>query len=134
MGADALSQSLRDGTLVTLPAITSLAKTLGANKIAEKVFDACHNELGPAKLVRSLTVEDDEAITACFQFAKDHGILVEPACGASLAALYYHHVEHFTPEETRIVVEICGGATFNSIETLTAYANKLGINANEVVN
>jgi L-serine/L-threonine ammonia-lyase len=33
-------------------------------------------------------VSDSEALDACFRFSDDHRLLVEPACGASLAALY----------------------------------------------
>jgi L-serine/L-threonine ammonia-lyase len=48
-GADSLNQSLAAGELVTLPAITSVAKSLGARRISETAFNKCR-DLGPSKV------------------------------------------------------------------------------------
>ena len=51
--------------------------------ICEKLF-----ELSQVHPVLSKVVEDRTALQACISFARDHRILVEPACGAVLSALY----------------------------------------------
>ncbi|EHJ93290.1 L-serine dehydratase/L-threonine deaminase [Vreelandella boliviensis LC1] len=46
---------------------------------------------------------------ACERFLDDHCLLVEPACGAGLAAAYENapELENFS----NILVVVCGGAT-----------------------
>ena len=51
--------------------------------VCEKLF-----ELSKVHPIISKVVEDRAALEACINFAKDHRILVEPACGAVLAAVY----------------------------------------------
>ena len=52
------------------------------------------------------------------QFARDHRMLVEPACGAALAVLYSDRLrnQYFGKESTLqgpVVIEICGGSGVN---------------------
>lgn len=101
-GADALAASMSAGSLVELPAITSIATSLGARRVAERAF-----ELARAGRVQSLVVEDREALDACVRFLDDHRILVEPACGASLAVVYGGSLASYG----RVLVIVCGGAT-----------------------
>ena len=82
-GADSLAQSVRAGRRIELPAITSLAITLGAKKICEQAFDCTRDHP-----LRSVVVSDRAAVSACQRFLDDHRLVVEPACGASLAAVY----------------------------------------------
>ena len=58
--------------------------------------------------ITSWVVTDAEAVEACVRFADDHRVLVEPACGAALAAVY----GRAEPLDGRdpIVVIVCGGA------------------------
>ena len=51
--------------------------------VCEKLF-----ELSKVHPIISKVVEDRTALEACIRFAKDHRILVEPACGAVLSAVY----------------------------------------------
>ena len=51
--------------------------------VCEKLF-----ELSKDHPILSKVVEDRTALEACISFAKDHRILVEPACGAVLSAVY----------------------------------------------
>ncbi len=53
-------------------------------------------------------VSDREALDACISFSIDHRLLVEPACGASLAVVY--HQAEFLRDKKTILVIICGGA------------------------
>lgn len=108
-GANALGQSVSAKQLVTLDRIDSVAKSLGALRVAEKALECA---LKPN--VRTGTVTDEEAVDACVRFAQDHKMLVEPACGASLAPVYssdmLERILGPRAESIRtICVLICGG-------------------------
>ncbi|MBF0227383.1 MAG: pyridoxal-phosphate dependent enzyme [Desulfobacterales bacterium] len=116
-GADSLSASLKCGYLMELDDITSIATSLGAKKVAKNAYEWCHNHE-----VISHVVSDREALDACFQFSQDHRILVEPACGASLAAVY--EPINRLKKEKNILVIVCGGGGV-SISQLEEWNNKL---------
>jgi L-serine/L-threonine ammonia-lyase len=101
-GADSLSVTLKAGELVTLPEITSIAKSLAAKTVSPKVleWDKIHD-------IRSVVVTDLQAVSACFQFLDEHRFLVEPACGASLAVLYDR--PELLANFRAVVVIVCGG-------------------------
>ena len=82
-GADSLSASLKAGRHLEIEDIKSIATSLGAKKVAKAAYEWCYQHP-----VISHVVSDREAVNACLRFALDHRILVEPACGASLAAVY----------------------------------------------
>ena len=68
-GADCFNAALKAGKLVTLESITSVAKTLGALTVSEKLFDlATSREFD----VTSRIVPDRDAVRACLSFADDH--------------------------------------------------------------
>ncbi len=104
-GADSLAQSVAAGKRIELPAITSIATSLGAKAVCENAFAVTqtHN-------IRCATVTDLQAVQACEQFLHDHRVVVEPACGAALAALYSADAE-LTRDFQRPLVVVCGGAT-----------------------
>lgn len=104
IGADSLSQSLRAGHRVTLEAITSVAKSLGAKQVSAQAF-----ALARSHPTRSVVVPDRSAVAACERFLDEHRLLVEPACGASLA-LAYEHSEALEGANNVLIV-VCGGAT-----------------------
>jgi L-serine/L-threonine ammonia-lyase len=102
-GADSFAAAAAAGRLVTLDAITSIATTLGARTVApEALAWAQRREIIP------WVVDDRSAVNACLRFADDHRVLVEPACGASLSAVY----ERAEPLRDRgqVLVIVCGGA------------------------
>jgi L-serine/L-threonine ammonia-lyase len=103
-GAASFSASLTAGHPVTLPAITSLALTLGAKRVCDRVVG-----LSGTHDVRSLVVPDFAAVRACERFLDDHRILVEPSCGAALSVVYDRHPEVIGAEGPVLVV-VCGGA------------------------
>ncbi|MEM9773415.1 MAG: pyridoxal-phosphate dependent enzyme [Chloroflexota bacterium] len=102
-GAASLHGSRVAGEHITLEKIDTIATTLGAKRVAEKAF-----ELVQSGRVYTLTVSDKEAVDACGRFLDDHRILVEPACGAALAAVYAGC--DFLQEKQTIAVVVCGGA------------------------
>jgi L-serine/L-threonine ammonia-lyase len=116
-GAASLHASLAVGERVTLPAITSIATSLGARQVARHVFD-----LPKHHPIESVTVSDAEAVAACLKFADAYRILVEPACGAALAVADVHagllsRFEH-------PLIEVCGGIAV-SLGKLDAWKQKL---------
>ena len=110
IGAACLYESVRARTVVTLKEITSVAKSLGASSPSRVVFDKVM-ALGDAR-VASRVCEDADAVRACVRFADDHRLLVEPACGAALAACYFPELRLLEGLEGDgpIVVIVCGGA------------------------
>lgn len=104
-GADSLAQSVAAGARIELPAITSIATSLGAKAVCENAF-----ALTQTYPIRCATVTDLQALDACEQFLNDHRVLVEPACGAALAALYSADAA-LTADFQRPLVVVCGGAT-----------------------
>jgi len=59
--------------------------------------------------VSCAVVSDLQAVDACLRFIDDHRILVEPACGASIATAYANAPELGTYKNITIIV--CGGTT-----------------------
>jgi L-serine/L-threonine ammonia-lyase len=108
-GAASLARSMAAGMRIELPAITSIATSLGARQVAEQAFawTRTHD-------VRSRVVSDQAAVAACLRFHEEHALVVEPACGASLAVLY----EGAPARDTLVIA--CGGVTA-TLEQLHAW-------------
>lgn len=104
IGADSFAQAVKAGQPVELPAIQSIASSLGARKIATQAF-----EWTKQHSIRSVVVSDKQAVDACKSFMLDHRVVVEPACGAALAAVY-ENVEEIR-EIKNVSVIVCGGVT-----------------------
>jgi len=104
-GADSLARSVNAGHRIELSAISSIATTLGAKSVCENAFN-----LTQTTDVRCAVVSDLEALDACQRFLEDHRVLVEPACGASLASIYSKERNLLAEFEAPLVV-VCGGAT-----------------------
>ncbi|RMZ91574.1 hypothetical protein DV736_g1183, partial [Chaetothyriales sp. CBS 134916] len=124
-GAESLAVSLEKRELTTLPAITSVAKSLGATQVAREAFIYASN----SKLCASVVLSDAAACTACVRFADDERILVEPACGASLALAYdakklRSAFPGLKPDDT-VVVVVCGGSGV-SLEKLEDWKREYG--------
>jgi L-serine/L-threonine ammonia-lyase len=86
---------------VTLPAITSIATSLGARRVAQRVVD-----LAREHPIESVVVSDAQAVDACARLADTVRVLVEPACGTALAALLdTARIDRFASP----LVEVCGG-------------------------
>ena len=116
-GASSLAQSIQAGELVTLPSIDTIATTLGAKQVAAQALkDSLDYGVIPH------VVSDKEAVDACARFLHDHRVLVEPACGASLAAVY-DPIPALKDKENILVI-VCGGAGITP-EQLAAYQQQL---------
>lgn len=108
-GTASLRAAIEAGGPVTLERIDSIAITLGALRVADEAY-----RWTTRHPVESVVVSDRAAVAACVRFADETRRLVEPACGAALAAVYDDHVL-----AARTLVVVCGGAavTLELLET-----------------
>lgn len=104
VGADAMSQALAAGHPVTLPAITSIAKTLGAPSVSETTLALAQ------KYLESVTVVTDaEAVEAMVFILERLKVITEPAASCTLAAAL-RLKDNFGPD-SKVVLVLCGGNT-----------------------
>ncbi|MFO0967279.1 MAG: threonine/serine dehydratase [Gemmataceae bacterium] len=99
-GADAMARAMAAGEPVEMPAITSIARTLGAPRVS--AFTLRHVQ----SLVREvMVVSDAEAVAALFWLLERTKYLLEPAASCCLAAaLRRKHA----PDD-QVVLLACGG-------------------------
>ncbi|XP_019749413.1 serine dehydratase-like isoform X3 [Hippocampus comes] len=127
VGADCLNASVKTGRIVTLDDITSEAKCLGAKTVCTKAFEYSQsNEI----TIISEVVTDKQALHAVETFLDEERVLVEMACGATLAAVY-SGVVHRLQAEGRLpalldplLVIVCGGSNIDT-EQLSILKHKL---------
>lgn len=100
-GADSMYQSLKAGHIVELPAITSIAETLGARRTAPTQFD-----IVSAHVSDVVTVPDDAAIRALLDMLAEEKLMTEPATACSLAALLEGRVD--VAPYRNVVLVLCG--------------------------
>ncbi|XP_035690101.1 serine dehydratase-like [Branchiostoma floridae] len=126
-GADSFNAAVTAGKLVTIPDITSVAKCLGAKTVAQEAFN-----LSKQHPIHSVVVTDEEAVGACAKFLDDERLLVEPACGAALAAIYSPVISRLQDQGrlpggvTSVVVVVCGGNNI-TLKQLETWKGQLGL-------
>ncbi|AWB07198.1 serine dehydratase (plasmid) [Azospirillum humicireducens] len=101
-GADSFARAVAAGRPVTLPSIDSIATSLGAKTVSDRAL-----EVARSHRIEPVVVSDAEAVDACLRLMDQHRVVVEPACGASLAALTRSQI--ISNSAGRIVVVVCGG-------------------------
>lgn len=122
-GTQSLALSLRNKKLSRMSAITGIANTLGAAQVAKKAF-----EWAQRPEVISGVFNDAEAAMGAVCFADDQRILVEAACGVSIAPAYngslasilFPEMEASEFEKLNIVIVVCGGSNV-SLDLLDKY-------------
>ncbi len=102
VGADAMTRALAAGHVIQMPAITSIAKTLGAPSVSEKTL-----ALAQQYLESVTVVPDSEALTALQFLLERAKVLAEPAASCTLAAADRLR-DRFTPQ-SKVVLVLCGG-------------------------
>jgi threonine dehydratase len=100
-GADAMSRSLRAGSIVTLDRVSTIADGLAASAPGKLTF-----ELAQRYVDEVIVVEETEMLRSIRLLFEWEHLLAEPAGAAALAALLYHHRP--APNE-RVVVILSGG-------------------------
>ena len=131
MGADSFNKSVQAGEVIKMKAITSIAASLGAVQVSQKTWDWMQ-QVGEENLV-SATVTDAEAAMASVRFADEHRMLVEVACGATLAPAYNGDLRKYlgsgmSDEEWKnfnVVMVVCGGSHV-SVDVLQQYREEYG--------
>ncbi|MBP7475642.1 MAG: threonine/serine dehydratase [Pyrinomonadaceae bacterium] len=104
VGADAMSQAIAAGEPVTLPAITSIAKTLGAPYVTTRTLDLVRDNM------ESVTVVSDaDAVREILYIAERLKVITEPAAACNVAAAEKLR-DNFTPN-SHVVIVLCGGNT-----------------------
>lgn len=124
LGANSLNAALEAGELIAIPGITSIATSLGAVKVAKRAF-----EYGQQDNVSSVVVTDKEACVACIRFAEDERMLVEPACGATIALAYDNKLREIlgSPDkDKKVVLVVCGGRNI-SLDLLAEWRELYGL-------
>lgn len=104
VGADAMSQAVAAGRPVELPAITSIAKTLGAPSVSDLTLN-----LTREYLENITVVSDAEAVDAMVFILERLKVITEPAASCTLAAARLLK-GNFGPS-TNLVLVLCGGNT-----------------------
>ena len=101
-GADCMSKSIAAGQIVTLDAITSVARTLGAPAPTERTLEIAK------RLLETVTVVPDKEAVQAMKFILERlKVLTEPAASCTLAAAD-RLKEHFSSER-HVVLVFCGG-------------------------
>lgn len=112
IGADAMSQSLAAGKIIAIPAITSIAISLGATRVAERTF-----KLVKKYVDKVVTVSDEEAVRDLKVVLDKDKLLIEPASSCNLSAILAGKLPDITGKKVGVV--LCGGNF--SLEQLKAY-------------
>jgi L-serine/L-threonine ammonia-lyase len=110
-GAASYHAALAAGQVVSLDRIDTIARSLGSLRVLQEALDWSRR-----RAVASGLVSDEEAFRACRDFLDDFQVMVEPACGASLAPAYLRPA--LLGEARSVLVVVCGGAVMDS----TTYA------------
>lgn len=103
-GADAMARALAAGQPVVLPAITSIAKTLGAPYVTDTTLQLVRDHLE-----RVIVVPDKEAVDALLFIAERLKVLTEPAASCTLAAA--ERLREVLTPDSKVVLIFCGGNT-----------------------
>ena len=103
-GAASLAAAVAAREHVALPAVSSIATSLAARQVCAQAF-----HISQTRLLHSVVVPDRGAVEACQRFITDQRLVVEPACGAALAAVY-GKVPQLAPYRNVLVI-VCGGVT-----------------------
>jgi L-serine/L-threonine ammonia-lyase len=121
-GASSFGQAWQQGgwqpgdPVVRLASIDSIATSLGALQVTTVALERAKKHQQQAgivdSVVESAVCTDQEAVDACWRFAQDHRMLVEPACGAALAVAYSERLRNQVLANAKepIVIQVCGGS------------------------
>jgi threonine dehydratase len=102
VGADAMSQAVAAGHPVQLPAITSIAKTLGAPSVSDETL-----LLAKQNLESVTVVTDAEAMDSLRFILERLKVLTEPAASCTLSAARRLQL-NFGPDSNLVLI-LCGG-------------------------
>jgi L-serine/L-threonine ammonia-lyase len=116
-GSASFNLSLQLKSLVSLDKIDTIATSLGARKVCQQAFN-----FGINYPVFSQLVSDQDTLNACRLMANEQRVLIEPASGASIAALFSQN--EILQKAENIIVIVCGGIGVN-LNRLQEWESKL---------
>ncbi|CCD27486.1 serine/threonine dehydratase family protein NDAI_0K02950 [Naumovozyma dairenensis CBS 421] len=121
-GCDVLNKSLKNGTPVQLPKITSVATSLGSTYISSTAFENAMKYNS-----RSITLNDKDVLETCLKYNDDFSMTLEPACGASVHLAYNPGIVESAlgtalSNHDIVIVVLCGGSscTLHDLESLNS--------------
>ncbi|XP_036305397.1 L-serine dehydratase/L-threonine deaminase [Pipistrellus kuhlii] len=126
-GAHSFRTTASAGKLTPLDRMTSVAKALCVRTVTGQAL-----KLFQEYPIISEVISDQEAVAALEKFVDDEKVLVEPACGAALAAVYSGVVQKLVGEgklhtlPSSLVVIVCGGSNI-SLAQLQALKKQLSM-------
>lgn len=118
VGADAMTQALAAGKVVQLPAVTSLAATLGAPSASDLTL-----ALVQQHVEQVLLVPDRDAVADLLWLLDNAHVLVEPAAACTLSAARLLRAR-FGPAR-HLVIILCGASI--TLDELAAFRARVGI-------
>jgi threonine dehydratase len=101
-GAESMASALAAGCVVELPAVTSIARTLGAPAVSETTLALAQKHFEGVTVV-----SDAEAIEALFVLLDQAKVLTEPAASCTLAAA--RRLRSNFSKQSQVVLILCGG-------------------------
>ena len=124
-GADSLYQAIQAGAHIELPAITSIATSLGARKVATQAYEYAYAGARDGSVICA-RLSDEDAVMGCLELAEWERVLVEPACGVNAAVCMNGMLKELMPdldEEDKVVIVVCGGSNIN-VDMLSDWKRK----------
>lgn len=103
IGAASYDMAISAGKVVAMDAINTIATSLGAKQVATTAF-----EWSKKRTVKRHICDDFHAMSGVKSLLDTFNVLVEPACGAALSAVYSPKTD--IEEAKSILVIVCGGA------------------------
>jgi threonine dehydratase len=117
-GADAMRRALDAGHPVTLPRITSIARTLAAPSASEATFAAVKEYVKDV-----VVVSDAEAVRSIFELNEALKVTVEPAASCCYAALRLGLIPRAATGATAVL--LCGGNV--GLEEIVEWRRRFGV-------
>jgi len=118
IGADAMRKALDAGHPVALPAITSIARTLGAPSVSDSTLAAARELVDDV-----VVVSDAEAVRSLLQLQADMKVTVEPASSCCHAALRLGLIPRASRGTTAVV--LCGANV--GLEEIEQWRRRFGV-------
>lgn len=115
-GAASFARSYNTGKLIELEAISTIATSLGAKKVAAQTL-----QYASKFTIEPYVTDDRTAFHACKAFFNEYHALVEPACGAALS--YVQSQNPSLDSKERILVIVCGGVNMG-MEQFLVYGDR----------
>ena len=107
IGAASYAAAKKEGKIVKLEKIDTIASTLGALAVTSATLNS-------NVTTESIVVSDKDTVKSCLNFANKFRILVEPACGAALSILNENNIKILKNNNIKnCVIIVCGGSAID---------------------